>query len=78
MRKIYQSIVLTMILVLSIMACAQKVEKTADIVKEEGLTSNFKTITVTKDIPYREGESDSWKLDLVPCLQILGVSCAQH
>lgn len=64
MRKIYQSIGLPMLLMLSIMACAQKVEKAADMVKEEGLTSDFKTITVTKDIPYREGESDSWKLDL--------------
>lgn len=64
MRKIYQSIGLSMLLMLSIMACAQKVEKAADMVKEEGLTSDFKTITVTKDIPYREGESDSWKLDL--------------
>ncbi|MDT8416924.1 MAG: alpha/beta hydrolase [Lutibacter sp.] len=64
MRKIYQSISLPMLLMLSIMACAQKVEKAADMVKEEGLTSDFKTITVTKDIPYREGESDSWKLDL--------------
>jgi acetyl esterase/lipase len=64
MRKIYQSIGLPMLLMLSIMACVQKVEKAADMVKEEGLTSDFKTITVTKDIPYREGESDSWKLDL--------------
>lgn len=31
---------------------------------KKDFTSNFKTITVTKDIPYREGDSDSWKLDL--------------
>lgn len=34
------------------------------IVKELPFTSDYNTITVTKDIPYREGDSDSWKLDL--------------
>ncbi|WNH12959.1 alpha/beta hydrolase fold domain-containing protein [Thalassobellus suaedae] len=28
------------------------------------LKAEYKTITVTKDIPYREGNSDAWKLDL--------------
>lgn len=32
--------------------------------EEETLTSNYRTITVTKDIPYREGNSESWKSDL--------------
>ncbi|MGB3800962.1 MAG: alpha/beta hydrolase [Lewinella sp.] len=34
---------------------------------QEGTTdliADHQTITVTKDIPYREGESDAWKLDL--------------
>ena len=37
---------------------------TGQIDKKESFTSDFKTISVTKDIPYREGNSDSWKLDL--------------
>lgn len=32
--------------------------------KKESFTSDYKTITVTKNIPYRKGESESWKLDL--------------
>lgn len=31
---------------------------------ENDLTSTYKTISVTKDIPYRTGDSNSWKLDL--------------
>ena len=31
---------------------------------KESFTEEYHTITVTKDIPYREGESDSWKLDM--------------
>lgn len=31
---------------------------------KQTITTDQKTITVTKDIPYRTGESDSWKLDL--------------
>ncbi|WP_439130082.1 alpha/beta hydrolase fold domain-containing protein [Polaribacter sp.] len=31
---------------------------------EISLKKDYKTITVTKDIPYRKGDSDSWKLDL--------------
>ncbi|UZD23855.1 alpha/beta hydrolase [Algoriphagus halophytocola] len=30
----------------------------------EALLSTYPTISVTKDIPYRKGASDSWKLDL--------------
>lgn len=30
----------------------------------EVLSSEYKTITVTKDIPYRDGDSETWKLDL--------------
>jgi len=46
------------------MACTHKTEKGSNTTEDESLTSDFNTITVTKDIPYREGESDSWKLDL--------------
>lgn len=28
------------------------------------LNSEYKTISITKDIPYREGDSEAWKLDL--------------
>ena len=54
------SVILTVLIGLSIVSCSnpQKVST------EKSLTSEFNTITVTKDIPYREGESDSWKLDL--------------
>ncbi len=30
----------------------------------KALTSDYTTITVTRDIPYRTGDSDAWKLDL--------------
>lgn len=53
-----------MLLVLSITACTQKTENAVDPVQNKSLISEYKTITVTKDIPYRKGESDSWKLDL--------------
>jgi acetyl esterase/lipase len=61
MRKMYPTFLLSLLSALMIMSCTEK-NKEAD--KGEGFTSDFKTITVTKDIPYREGESDSWKLDL--------------
>lgn len=32
--------------------------------KTESLVDKLKTITVTKDIPYRDGDSESWKLDM--------------
>lgn len=68
MRKTYQNIGLTMLLALSVMACNPKKEKAeAEAPAPEtnaSLTSGYSTITVTKDVPYREGESDSWKLDL--------------
>jgi acetyl esterase/lipase len=53
-------IILILIVSWSAMSCTDK----AATDKDKSFTSAFKTITVTKDIPYREGESDAWKLDL--------------
>jgi len=64
MIKIYRLIGVVILLAGSIMACTHKKEKGSNINEDEYFTSDFNTITVTKDIPYREGESDSWKLDL--------------
>jgi len=64
MRKTYKSILLSLLLALSVMSCSQETKKSEEADKDESFTSDFKTITVTKDIPYREGESDAWKLDL--------------
>ncbi len=35
-----------------------------NVSNKDKLLSSYQTITVTKDIPYREGASEAWKLDL--------------
>ncbi|MBN2174212.1 MAG: alpha/beta hydrolase [Bacteroidales bacterium] len=61
MKKSIFNLVLAALFATSMVSCASQgsndtTEKTVD--------SEYKTITVTKDVPYRDGESDSWKLDL--------------
>ncbi|MBN2806784.1 MAG: alpha/beta hydrolase [Prolixibacteraceae bacterium] len=51
----------TLIVVLLLAACNGKKDSTQDT---NALTQGFNTITVSKDLPYREGDSESWKLDL--------------
>lgn len=51
-------ILLPMLLTFSVSSLAQKVTT------ENKLLSTYNTITVTLDIPYRDGESNAWKLDL--------------
>lgn len=58
MNKLYTVIAPLLLIVLSVTSC------TNQVAEDKGLTSEFNTITVTRDIPYREGESDAWKLDL--------------
>jgi acetyl esterase/lipase len=55
--KNHFSLVMTALIAVSLMSCNDKSH-------DKGFTSEFNTITVTKDIPYREGESKAWKLDL--------------
>lgn len=50
-------VALTLVLACTINAHAQSDQSTPAI-------SEYNTISITKDITYREGESDSWKLDL--------------
>jgi acetyl esterase/lipase len=57
-KKLIPIILFSLILLTS---CVEQVDKAKE---KQNFTNTFKTITVTKDIPYREGESDSWKLDL--------------
>lgn len=56
------------ILFFSIQACKDQnldIKSSNDYLnKELSLKNHYNTIIVTKDIPYREGSSDSWKLDL--------------
>jgi len=51
---------ISMILI-SVMSCDNLVKKETGIPDP---VPGYKTISVTKDIPYREGDSESWKLDL--------------
>ncbi|MDT0689066.1 alpha/beta hydrolase [Salegentibacter sp. F188] len=51
-------LILTLLLACSVMSCGVKASG------DNNFTSEYKSISVTKDIPYREGESDAWKLDL--------------
>ena len=48
-------------LVATIVQCAKKASNETE---PETIQSTSKTITVTKDIPYRDGNNESWKLDL--------------
>lgn len=64
MKKTCKPKLITVILLVLIISCAKKAEKNANDAKVKNFTSEFNTITVTKDIPYREGDSNSWKLDL--------------
>ena len=64
MKKKHSITTIALILLLSMTACQQQVQPTETDAEEKNLTSGYNTITVTKDIPYREGKSDSWKLDL--------------
>ena len=55
---------MTLLIIFSMIACQQQVETTKTNAEEKSLKSGYNTITVTKDIPYRKGNSDSWRLDL--------------
>lgn len=57
-KRIKPIILFSLVLFIS---CVEKKDITQP---DNSFTNAFNTITVTKDIPYREGESDSWKLDL--------------
>jgi acetyl esterase/lipase len=61
MKKSIFNLVLAALFATTMVSCAS--QGTADT-SEKTVDSEYKTITVTKDIPYRDGESDSWKLDL--------------
>lgn len=58
MHKGLLNFTVPLLLVMIALSCndTKEVEKT--------LTDKYNTITVTKDISYREGKSESWKLDL--------------
>ncbi|MBD0832546.1 alpha/beta hydrolase [Aestuariibaculum sediminum] len=58
------SIGLLLLLVASLITCNKQVDKEEGTTKDESFTSAYKTIRVTKNIPYRVGDSDAWKLDL--------------
>ncbi len=58
MKTVILQISLTILIAFSGSSHAQKVTKIRT------LTSRYQTITVSKDIPYREGGSAAWKLDL--------------
>ena len=64
MKKKYNTIIITLFIIFAMVACKQKAQTTETNAVEKSLTSGYNTITVTKDIPYRKGDSDSWKLDL--------------
>lgn len=59
MKNLNIRLQLTITLFLSVVCICTSQNK-----EEETFTSSYKTITVTKDIPYRKGNSESWKLDL--------------
>lgn len=58
MKNHNYSKILALLMVWSVMSCGFKATD------EKSPVSDYKTISVTKDIVYREGESDAWKLDL--------------
>lgn len=53
-----------MLVAVVLTAFASRASQTDDDSEEEILGGKYKTITVTKDIPYREGDSEAWRLDL--------------
>ncbi|HYQ57234.1 MAG TPA: alpha/beta hydrolase [Draconibacterium sp.] len=61
MKKQISTLALVALIVSIFFSCAaQNINKSSiDL-----FGSNYKTITVTKDIPYRSGDSEAWKLDL--------------
>lgn len=56
--------VMAIIFSLSVASCTTTETASDKEGQPTGLTAAYNTITVTKDIPYRDGASDSWKLDL--------------
>ena len=67
-KPVFSKYLVVTIFLVSIMSCKDQNSNTESSSEptdnEISLISDYNTITVTKDIPYREGESDSWKLDL--------------
>ncbi|MCF7885433.1 MAG: alpha/beta hydrolase [Candidatus Marinimicrobia bacterium] len=59
-NKIY----LVIILIPFVLVSCKKEDIKSDNPVDKVIASNYKTITVTKDIPYRKGNSEAWVLDL--------------
>lgn len=61
MKRTFLNLVKAALFVAAFVSCANKGSNNP---KEELLSIEHETITVTKDIPYRDGDSDAWKLDM--------------
>ena len=61
MKKNMVNTCITLLFVTAFVSCTNQKDTTSGY---DVLSPEYKTITVTKDVPYREGDSDAWKLDL--------------
>jgi acetyl esterase/lipase len=61
MKRNFSKLLVAALMVPAFFSC---IDQSSSETKNEALINEFKTITVTKDIPYREGDSEAWKLDL--------------
>lgn len=61
MKRNFFKIVIAALFAAAFVSCASQ---SSNNPKTKSLDAEYNTITVTKDIPYRDGNSDAWKLDM--------------